>query len=530
MTQNNSEIFDFDSLKRENGVYYLSDVNDEFERLYLETRNSESRVLIDEEVKLLPLTDFNYKLHAEWNLRKQTSDRFLYYLNKKTFKTILDIGCGNGWFTNLLAQSNLDSKVIGIDINKVELEQASIIFNSDNLQFLYFDIFDDLSLFDSKFDLITLNASAQYFPDFENLQGRIKQFLTPKGEIHILDSPFYKKQEIAQAKERTKQYYKSLGSEELSDFYHHHSYSELNDFEIFYRPLKGLKRRILNKKESPFYWFKFSNSNQVTSVKKGFSKIAEEYEELEESSSLIQYKRKIIRGHLLNRLDKGSNLLEINCGSGLDALYFAKRGYKVLATDVANGMLQEVKLKIGRNKLEGKLSCQKVSFDELSKFEEKQFSGIFSNFGGLNCIDGSEINQVIKDFAKIIKPRGVITLVIMPKNTPYEWLRILKGNKSAFRRLNTDGVIANVKGEKIMTYYHSAGEVKRMLKQDFENIQIENIFTFGPSGSSYHYPKKYPFLFKVLITIDKFLNKIGVLKGVGDYYIISASKKISNNV
>ena len=120
MTQSNSEIFDFDSLKRENGVYYLSDVNDEFERLYLETRNSESRVLIDEEVKLLPLTDFNYKLHAEWNLRKQTSDRFLYYLNKKTFKTILDIGCGNGWFTNLLAQSNLDSKVIGIDINKVE--------------------------------------------------------------------------------------------------------------------------------------------------------------------------------------------------------------------------------------------------------------------------------------------------------------------------------------------------------------------------------------------------------------------------
>lgn len=525
MTQSNSEIFDFDSLKRENGVYYLSDVNDEFERLYLETRNSESRVLIDEEVKLLPLTDFNYKLHAEWNLRKQTSDRFLYYLNKKTFKTILDIGCGNGWFTNLLAQSNLDSKVIGIDINKVELEQASIIFNSDNLQFLYFDIFDDLSLFDSKFDLITLNASAQYFPDFENLLGRIKQFLTPNGEIHILDSPFYKKQEIAQAKERTKQYYKSLGSEELSDFYHHHSYSELNDFEIFYRPLKGLKRRILNKKESPFYWFKFSNSNQVTSVKKGFSKIAEEYEELEESSSLIQYKRKIIRNHLLSKTNENDRILELNCGTGIDAVYLANKGFSIVATDISEGMLSVFNQKITDKKFENKITIENKSFLDLIDFNQNEFNCLFSNFGGLNCIDQNDLKKVIDDIVELLTPGGSITLVIMPKITPWEWLRILKGNKSAFRRLKSGETFANVEGEKVKTFYHSARAVKKILNQDFENIRVENIFTFGPSGSSCHFPEKHSIFFKLLTKVDKFCNKIGIFKGVGDYYVISASKK-----
>ena len=161
-------------------------------------------------------------------------------------------------------------------------------------------------------------------------------------------------------------------------------------------------------------------------------------------------------------------------------------------------MLEQVNLKISNNNIQENLSCRKLSFEDLNEFKDNQFSSVFSNFGGLNCIDNSSLNRVINDTSKILKQGGILNLVIMPKITFYEWIRIFKGDKSAFRRLKKGGVLANVKGENVRTYYHSARAVKKILKSDYKNIQIENIFTIGPSGSSYKFPEKHPLSFKIM--------------------------------
>ncbi|MEN9000831.1 MAG: methyltransferase domain-containing protein [Flavobacteriales bacterium] len=525
MPNSNSEIFDFSQFNTKNGVIYLSVHNDEFEKLYIETREKENRVLLDEEVKNLPNTNSSYKLHNEWNLRVKTTRRFLSYLDKNKFDTILDLGCGNGWFTNLLAQSNEQARVCGIDVNATELEQAARVFDSKNVSFLYCDIFSDQLPFAEKFDLITLNASVQYFADFGKLLERITQFLKPNGEIHILDSPFYKKEEIEGAKERTRNYFQSAGNERLSNFYFHHTFSNIQGFEILYEPKKGIQKRFLKQAESPFLWLKYKKDNQLNSVNKGFSKIAEEYESFDATSSLVNYMRRKVRQHLEARLGSNESVLEINCGSGIDALYLAKKGHSVLATDVADGMLEQVKMKIISNKLEDKLNFKNLSFLEIGTLNPSHFSCVFSNFGGLNCIDGKDLVEVINDIAQILPSGGLITLVIMPKVTFFEWLTFLRGNKSAFRRLKKGGVIANVEGEKVHTYYHTARFVKNRLKNDFEDIRVQNIFTIGPSGSSYQFPENHPRAFAFAKSFDKFSNKTGFLKGFGDYYIISGRKK-----
>ncbi len=520
-----SDIIDFSPFKKKNGVIYISEVEQEFESLYIDTRDKESRVLSDDEVKLLPKTSSVYKLHNEWELRENTTTRFSSYLVKKDVKNILDLGCGNGWFTAAMAKVKPNSNVIGVDLNITELEQAARIFSSESIKFLYHNIFDESTMFNNKFDLITLNASVQYFPDFDILFDKLKEFLIPNGEIHILDSPFYGSNEIMKAEERTKFYYKSLGNEKLSDYYFHHNINSTKSFDVLYKPKNGKWAKLFNSNQSPFLWLKYINNEQETSVKKGFSKIAQEYEDLEENSTLIQYKRKKIRAHLLTRLEPNSSVLEINCGSGLDALYLAKKGHKVLATDIAEGMLKEVETKIAINNLQENLSCKKLSFENLRSFEEEQFGGLFSNFGGLNCIDFPALTDILKDASKIIKPNGVITLVIMPKITFYEWFKIFKGKKSAFRRLKKGGVIANVEGEKVRTFYHSAQAVSKILKKDFKEIKVENVFTIGPSGSSYNFPVNHKRSFIFLTKFDAFCNRTGFLKGFGDYYVISAKKK-----
>ncbi|NJM80464.1 MAG: class I SAM-dependent methyltransferase [Flavobacterium sp.] len=239
-------------------VVYLTETNNDFSDKYIEIRTKENRILTDSEVEKLPYTTKSNPNHKEWRIRQQSSGMIFNYLkNKKESLQILDIGCGNGWFSHMLSQIE-NSKVIGLDINKIELEQASRVFNKENLQFFYGDIFK-ITKFEKQFNIITLNACIQYFPNFKQLLDKLKSCLVSDGEIHIIDSPFYKNEEISNAKERTNTYYKTLGYPEMSNFYFHHSTDAISDFKIRYQPSKNRFYNFFNRNNSPFMWLQYSH-------------------------------------------------------------------------------------------------------------------------------------------------------------------------------------------------------------------------------------------------------------------------------
>lgn len=235
-----------------NTILFKSVVDECFSDSYLAVRKIEHRLLSDIEVANLP----NIAAHniQEWQFRKESSDKFCSYIKSKYQPLkILDLGCGNGWFSNLMSQLE-NCKVIAIDINLIELEQANAIFKNDCLQFVYADIFKITdSDYNNKFDIITLNGSVQYFPQLKKLLEKLDSFLAPKGEIHILDSPFYHANNIDLARKNTLRYYTKLGFPEMSEFYFHHLYSDLEPYRTLYRPKKSFLKFF--KKQNPFCWF-----------------------------------------------------------------------------------------------------------------------------------------------------------------------------------------------------------------------------------------------------------------------------------
>ncbi len=264
-------------------------------------------------------------------------------------------------------------------------------------------------------------------------------------------------------------------------------------------------------------------STNKTNIKTGFSKISHHYESLENTSSLINWMRKRVRNHLLKILQPHSKILEINCGSGIDAVYFAKKGFKVHATDIASGMITYVTSKIETEQLQESLSCKQLSFLELDTLQPKKYHHIFSNFGGLNCSSEEELQLVFSSFKKLLLPKGKISLVIMPKTCIWEFLKVFKGNKAAFRRLKKGGVLANIEGEQVRTFYYSSEKIKQLLSNDFKNFTVENICFLGPTGNRVDFPEKHPNLFKFLSGFDTISNKISLLQGYGDYYILTAT-------
>jgi len=248
-----------DNVKIENEVYLLSDIDDTFENIYIEVRKKEKRIYSDHEVSNLPIVPNGHPHFSEWKLRKITSDRFISNLKKyENNLKVLDVGCGNGWFSSLIAKTN-SSEVYGIDVNKFEIEQAARVFKLQDLHFIYGNLFDDIFP-EKSFDVVTLNASTQYVKDINSLLNKLLSLITDDGEIHILDTPFYRFAELTGARERTAAYYKSIGYLEMTRYYFHHSYEEIEKFNysILFNPnsLKVRIKKLLNVKASPFPWIK----------------------------------------------------------------------------------------------------------------------------------------------------------------------------------------------------------------------------------------------------------------------------------
>lgn len=256
--------WNFSVLKKSKGLIFLTEPKTDFVDQYLALRAKESRVLSDAMVKQLPYIEPKEKHHSEWLLRQKSTERFVNYLNRNFKKKvhILDIGCGNGWFSNILAAGNTHYHVLALDVNQVELEQAARIFKKPNLQFACADIFEAQKEFVNRFDIIVLNASAQYFPNFSTLVSVLKTLLREKGEIHIIDSPFYAEKEIRNAQKRSEDYYTKMGFPAMAKSYHHHALHELQEFDVLYKPKNKLLMKFYPRKDSPFMWLRLIKTHE----------------------------------------------------------------------------------------------------------------------------------------------------------------------------------------------------------------------------------------------------------------------------
>ena len=233
---------------------YTINTTEKFTELYSRLREKEGRMYSDAEVANLPFIDSLHPKYNEWKIRASSFKRLNSYLvNKNSYLDILEVGCGNGWLCAKLA-TIMKGEVYGIDINKHELVQAKRVFHKiKNLHFLNGDLHDPV-LENKKFDIIIFAASIQYFSSLKEIIDEALTLLAPGGEIHILDSQFYQRKDVDEARMRTKNYYSSMAFEELSEFYFHHALEDLHlfKFKILQNP-HSWKNKLMGNK-LPFYW------------------------------------------------------------------------------------------------------------------------------------------------------------------------------------------------------------------------------------------------------------------------------------
>jgi len=257
-----------------------------------------------------------------------------------------------------------------------------------------------------------------------------------------------------------------------------------------------------------------------------FGKQAVVFDELYANDTIIKYKRARVREHVNQYLRPGSHILELNAGTGEDAIFFAGEGHYVHATDVSQGMLDKLAEKVDRADLTKQITHERCSYTSLQDLKEAgPYDHVFSNFAGLNCTD--QLDKVLASLSPLVKTGGVVTLVILPKFCLWEFLLIGKGKfKTAFRRFSgKKGTKSHIEGEYFTCWYYNPSFIIQQMKNDFTLLQAEGLCTFVPPSYMMHFAEKYPRLYSFLCRVEKKYRYSRPWRTIGDYYIISLRRK-----
>jgi ubiquinone/menaquinone biosynthesis C-methylase UbiE len=251
------------------------------------------------------------------------------------------------------------------------------------------------------------------------------------------------------------------------------------------------------------------------SINLAFSKQSAQFDSIDSNNLILADLRKQIYAHVEKYLRPKSSILELNAGTGIDASYFISKGHRVHATDLSDGMIAELTRKITTDKL----TVQQLSYTELGKLPQDAYNYVFSNFGGLNCIQ--DLSIVAKELTRLLQPNSIVTWVVMPPVCPWEIAGILKGNKNALRRFNKHGVQAHLEGEYFQTYYHSLNSIKKTFGPQYKLIDSEGLAALSPPPYRNDLPIQHPKRYRYLRKIDSMVRNIFPFNRWADHIVVT---------
>jgi len=264
--------------------------------------------------------------------------------------------------------------------------------------------------------------------------------------------------------------------------------------------------------------------NQFETVAEAFSRTAEKYDAFAEDHPHLTRIRNKVYGHVCKHLQVGSRILELNAGTGTDAVQLAQRGYFVHATDIAPGMLDRLHGKVRDLNLGDRVTWEERSFLSLDDLPGAPFDAVFSDLGGLNCVP--DLSPVIRQLPKVLKAGGLAIWVLMPHVCLWEMGEVFRGNfRLAFRRFTRGAVRAKLEGLQFDVYYFSPRQVIDWFGEDYDLLALEGLSVITPTAESKNFGRQFPRLYRALSWLDDALSPRWPWYGWGDFYILTMRYK-----
>lgn len=269
------------------------------------------------------------------------------------------------------------------------------------------------------------------------------------------------------------------------------------------------------------------------SAHSSFDAAAASYDATFTARRLGRWLRDAVRAEIGPLFGDGERVLELGCGTGEDALWLARRGVHVTATDASPAMLALARRKaeeagVGRLVEFARLDLNQIldlrfwTSDFRSKIENpksKIFDGVFSNFGPLNCLP--DRRPLAAALAAGVRPGGRVALVVMSPLCPWEiaW-HLAHGEAAKALRRWRPGEEAHVGGgATVPVWYPTPLGLRREFRHHFRHVATVGIGVLLPPSYLDHLVERWPRHFEALAPLDRRLGRSFPWTWLNDHYL-----------
>jgi ubiquinone/menaquinone biosynthesis C-methylase UbiE len=160
----------------------------------------------------------------------------------------------------------------------------------------------------------------------------------------------------------------------------------------------------------------------------GFNRLAEAYDDVWTNTAIGRQQRIAVWRRIDPLFSKGDRVLDLGCGTGVDAQHLKENGVEPYGIDGSAAMVQKAQSR--------GVNAHHRPIEELANLRI-EFDGAISNFGALNCVQS--MPDTASALARCIRTGGYLALCVMGRVCLWEVAYFLaKGEfRKAFRRFAT---------------------------------------------------------------------------------------------
>ena len=271
------------------------------------------------------------------------------------------------------------------------------------------------------------------------------------------------------------------------------------------------------------------NSNSLQSAETYWNAAAETYEQKFTGTTIGRARRRAVWHDLERAFRPNERILELNCGTGIDAVFLAAKGVQILGCDIAPRMIELARDLAAQAELPNPPDFRVLPTENLIALEQEgPFDGAFSNFSGLNCVE--DLSQVAQDLGRLLKPRARFLICMMGRFVPWEILWFLAHGRPqrAFLRLRDYRTsCAGVSG--LTVQRPAVSQITRQMEPTFRLLRWKGIGITVPPSYLENLACRFPTLIDRLAGVDQHIGELPLFRDMADCVLLEFERTSEMN-
>ena len=254
-----------------------------------------------------------------------------------------------------------------------------------------------------------------------------------------------------------------------------------------------------------------------------FDALAETYDRTFTDTAIGRAQRRAVWRELARVFHPGEYVLEIGCGTGVDACYLAGRGVRVLACDSSPRMIAMTSRRVEADNQSALVTPYLLPAEQIRSLGNREpFHGAFSNFGALNCVD--DLFSLARDLGKLLKRGSNAVLCLMGRYCAWEiaWYLAQGNARKAMRRFHPAGLTVSLTDSaKVHVRYPSVRWLARTFSPEFRLRHVRGIGIAVPPSYLEHLASRYPSWLHAMAKADSFLEHCPGVRAAADHIVLT---------